>query len=63
MDLRNRKTIFAKLLSAKPVSGELEVIKLEFLLFAYLLLGLGTLISIVAFGFELLMFKLKSKSG
>ena len=63
MDLRNRRTIFAKLLSAKQVSGDLEVIKLEFLLFAYLLLGFGTLISIVAFGFELLLFKLKSKSG
>ena len=46
---------------AKPVSEELEVIKLEFLIFAYMLLGFGTVISIILFGFELLMFKLKKR--
>ena len=61
MDLKNRRTIFRKLLMAKPVSEELEVIKLEFLIFAYMLLGFGTVISIILFGFELLMFKLKKR--
>ena len=43
------------------MSEELEVIKLEFLIFPFSLLGFGIVISIIAFVCELLHFRMRSK--
>jgi hypothetical protein len=49
--------MFAKLLRTAPVSPELEMIKLEFLIFPFALLGIGIVTSSCVFAFELLLFK------
>ena len=59
--IKNRKDMFGKLLIKKPVSDELEVIKLEFLIFPYCLLGLGMVISIMAFVCEILHHRVKKR--
>ena len=58
--MRNRKKIFAKLLTPK-MSADLEVIKLEFLIFPFSLLGIGLVSSIIVFVCELLHYKMKKK--
>ena len=62
IDLNNRRMIFAKLLSREPVLEELEVIKLEFLIFPFSLLGLGIVISNIAFVCEILHHWAKKKN-
>ena len=62
IDLKNRREIFAKLLTPK-VSDDLEVIKLEFLIFPFSLLGIGLASSISVFVCELLHYRMKKKTG
>ena len=60
--MNNRRMIVAKLLSREPVLEELEVIKLEFLIFPFSLLGLGIVISNIAFVCEILHHWAKKKN-
>ena len=56
IDQRTRKRLFDRLsTTSKQNTGELEKIKMEFLIFPYLLLLFGTLIASAVFGLELLM--------
>ena len=55
--------MFGKLLNAKPVSEDLEVIKLEFLMSAFGLLVFGIVISTIAFVCEILHYMIKNKRG
>ena len=58
IDKRTRKRLFDRLsTTAKQSSGELEVIKMEFLIFPYLLLFVGTLAGCVVYGLEMLSIK------
>ena len=58
MDTQIKKKIFRKLLRTAETSTELEVIKLEFLIFPFILLGVGIGISIIVFGLEILLSKI-----
>ena len=63
IDIKNRRNIFAKLLTPK-VSDNLEVLKLEFLIFPFSLLGIGLGSSIIVFVCELLHYwMMKKKTG
>ena len=59
--IKNRKDMFGKLLIKKPVSDELEVIKLEFLIFPFSLLGIGIVSSVIVFVCERQHFRMKKK--
>ena len=64
IDLKIRRKIFAKLLLTPKVSDALEVIKLEFLIFPFSLLGIGLTSSIIIFVCELLHYRrMKMKTG